>query len=164
MTHEKEPLWARTEPSDAIAKRLLCMSSTSFWRWEGMVMFPRKNDLLRDTLVSWCWNECWKLACWALAGNWMWRGTGVCGGELVSGSLVCIWAWSLVVRLWIWFVSRSACTSGCATLEGAWKYLTLDCHVVDLMAYLVITTNGSQCVTVNVTYPLGSMEECVVVG
>ena len=70
MTHEKEPLGARTEPLDAIAKRLLCMSSTSFWRWEGKIMCPRKNVLLGDALVRWCWNVYWKLACWVLEGNW----------------------------------------------------------------------------------------------
>ena len=42
--------------------------------------------------------------------------------------------------------------------------LTLDCNEVDTVAYLVVTTNRSQCVTVTGTHPLESMEECVVVG
>ena len=29
-------------------------------------MCPRKNDLLGDTLVRWCWNARWELACWVL--------------------------------------------------------------------------------------------------
>ena len=66
--------------------------------------------------------------------------------------------------LWVWFVSGEACTGGCVSLEGARMCRTLDCNVVDLVAYLMVNTNGSQCVTVTGSNPLGNMEECVVVG
>ena len=87
----------------------------------------------------------------------------MCVVELGSGPLVCIWAWGPVLIFWVWFVSWEACASGCALLDRDWECLTLDGREVDLVAYLVVTTNGSQCVTVIGTHPLGSVE-CVVVG
>ena len=87
----------------------------------------------------------------------------MCDVELKSGLLVSICAWGPVMILWVWFVSREACTNGFALLRIDWGCLTLGCNVVDLVAYLVVTTNGSQCVTVIGTHPVGSAE-CVVVG
>ena len=63
---------------------------------------------------------------------------------------------------WVWFISWEACTSDFVLLDIDWECLSLDCRLLDLVAYLVITTNGSQWVTVIGTHPLGSAE-CVVV-